>query len=356
MKFKKRLVGLMLTAALTAIPVTLAACNKGSGGESSSSSSITQNSGDITSSVEEKVPFEATGEYYCAAGESEYTFIIEDEACRLVMGAEDLAGTYTYDGTTLKISLAGGVTATATYDGTVLTLKKGNETFSFYEKVNYTVTFEVNGAPAIAAATVLNGKTLAAPEAPVKDNYWFVGWYSDSKYTSLYNFDTLVTSDITLYARFVEKVEAYEYDVNFVVDGEAYAQMTTKGGVIYNSELPTPEKEGKVFLGWWVSSYGSACSAKEQRKSTAPYEATDGAKPTIQGRKEEGICEGAFSPRRTNHANDYRRFPRSRRAGASVNPSFVSKTRAKACVLLFLRTRRARPSSPHHRYGATARA
>ena len=258
MKFKKRLVGLMLTAALTAIPVTLAACNKGSGGETSSSSSITQNSGDITSSVEEKVPFEATGEYYCAAGESEYTFIIEDEACRLVMGVEDLAGTYTYDGTTLKISLAGGVTATATYDGTVLTLKKGNETFSFYEKVNYTVTFEVNGAPAIAAATVLNGKTLAAPEAPVKDNYWFVGWYSDSKYTSLYNFDTLVTSDITLYARFVEKVEAYEYDVNFVVDGEAYAQMTTKGGVIYNSELPTPEKEGKVFLGWWVSSYGSA--------------------------------------------------------------------------------------------------
>ena len=67
MKLKKRLVGLMLTAALTAIPVTLAACNKGSGG-SSSSSSITQSSDDISSSVEEKLTFEATGEYYCAAG------------------------------------------------------------------------------------------------------------------------------------------------------------------------------------------------------------------------------------------------------------------------------------------------
>ena len=69
MKLKKSLVGLMLTAALTTIPVTLAACKPASGG--TDSSSITQSSDD--SSVVEKVPFEATGEYYCVAGESEYT-------------------------------------------------------------------------------------------------------------------------------------------------------------------------------------------------------------------------------------------------------------------------------------------
>ena len=282
MKLKKSLVGLMLTAALTTIPVTLAACKPASGG--TDSSSITQSSDD--SSVVEKVPFEATGEYYCVAGESEYTLVIDDEACRLVMGAEDLAGTYTYDGKTLKISLAGGVTATATFNGTVLTLKKGNETYSFYQKVNYTVTFTANGATA-SAVTVLNGKTVTAPEAPVKEGYWFVGWYSDSTYKSLYDFSSLVTGDLTLYARFVEKVEAYEYDVNFVVDGEDYAKMTTKGGVVYNSELPTPEKEGKVFLGWWVSSYGDAdklsykYNEQELGQHTTLYAVWESEKPVI---------------------------------------------------------------------------
>lgn len=262
MKLKKRLVGLMLTAALTTIPVALSTgCNWKFWEENSSNSSSSITSGvedSASSSVEESMPFEEMGEYYAVVGESEYSFIIEEAACRLVMGAEELAGTYVYDGKILKISLTGGVTATAAFDGTVLTLKKGNETISFYKKVNYTVTFEMNGATAMDAVTVLNGKVLAKPDAPIKDGYWFVGWYTENTYATLYNFNTPITADTTLYARFVEKVETYEYDVDFVVDGETYAQMKTKGGVVYNSELPIPQKEGKVFLGWWVSSYGDA--------------------------------------------------------------------------------------------------
>ena len=251
MKFKKRLVGFMLAAALTALPITLTACL----GEPSdeSTSSITE------SSVEETVvPFEETGEYYSTVGELEYALTIGENDCRLVAGGEELSGPYVYDGTTLKITFNGNVTATATYDGTVLTLKKGNSTYAFYKKVNYTVTFESNGGTAIDAATVVNGKTVAKPDAPEKEGCWFVGWYQDSACTKLYAFDSLVTANTTLYARFVEKVEEQEFNVSFVVDGEEYTQMTTKGGVIYNSELPTPEKENAEFLGWWVSTYGDA--------------------------------------------------------------------------------------------------
>ena len=257
MKLKKRLVGLMLTAALATFPIMLTACQK-PGKDSSEESSITE------SSVDESVAFEATGAYYATVDGGECTLTIGESDCSLVAGEQALTGTYTYDGTTLKFTFSDGSTATATYDGLVLAMKKGNVTYSFYAKVDYTVTFDTNGGTAIDAATVVNGKTVAKPEAPTKEGYWFVGWYKDSAYTSLYDFGAIVTANTTVYARFVEKVEGYEYDVNFVVDGATLTQMKTRGGVIYNSELPTPEKEGAEFLGWWVSSYGDATKLSYQ--------------------------------------------------------------------------------------------
>lgn len=64
-----------------------------------------------------------------------------------------------------------------------------------------TVSFESSGGSAVAARLLMSGDTLMSPEAPTKEGYWFVGWYSDSDFSARYDFGTVLTADLTLYAR-----------------------------------------------------------------------------------------------------------------------------------------------------------
>ncbi|MBD5103517.1 MAG: hypothetical protein HDT47_01485 [Ruminococcaceae bacterium] len=69
----------------------------------------------------------------------------------------------------------------------------------------FTVTFESNGGSKVASQTVSSGDQVICPTNPVRDGYIFVGWYSDSKLTVLYDFDSVVTENITLYARWTNE-------------------------------------------------------------------------------------------------------------------------------------------------------
>lgn len=71
----------------------------------------------------------------------------------------------------------------------------------------FTVSFNTNGGSSIDAVKVESGKTVAKPTSPIKNGYTFTGWYTDSKLTKTYDFTSLVTADITLYAKW-EKVSA----------------------------------------------------------------------------------------------------------------------------------------------------
>ena len=68
--------------------------------------------------------------------------------------------------------------------------------------VNCAVTFNANGhGSAPSAQTVQSGNKATKPTDPTASGYTFCGWYTDSACTTAYNFDTAVTSDITLYAK-----------------------------------------------------------------------------------------------------------------------------------------------------------
>ena len=71
------------------------------------------------------------------------------------------------------------------------------------EPVKYTVTFNVNGGSTVAAQTVINGNKAAKPADPTRSGYWFAGWYTSTAYTSAYNFDTAVSANTTVYARWI---------------------------------------------------------------------------------------------------------------------------------------------------------
>ncbi len=69
---------------------------------------------------------------------------------------------------------------------------------------HYTVRFDNDGGNAIANQNVSKNNKATEPRAPVKDGYVFDGWYTDSEFASEYNFDTKITGDITLYAKWIE--------------------------------------------------------------------------------------------------------------------------------------------------------
>ena len=77
-----------------------------------------------------------------------------------------------------------------------------DQTFIANWSINsYKVSFVSNGGTSVASKTVDYNTVISAPSAPTKSNYEFIGWYSDSRYSSSYNFSTPVTNNITLYAR-----------------------------------------------------------------------------------------------------------------------------------------------------------
>lgn len=118
------------------------------------------------------------------------------------------------------------VTVTRTFEITVLPAEEVVET--------YTVTFESNGGTEIASQDVRKGEKVAKPDDPAKDGYTFTGWYVDEELTTAFDFETPVTSDMTLYAGW-EEVAVWSVTVNDkavtlttmpqVVDGEVFVPM-----------------------------------------------------------------------------------------------------------------------------------
>lgn len=93
------------------------------------------------------------------------------------------------------------------YETTVACLpdSEGNTHYEYVQKPSasqtFTVTFQSNGGSAVASQTVANGGKATEPADPTKEDYTFDGWYLPSDLTTPYNFDTAVTGDITLYAK-----------------------------------------------------------------------------------------------------------------------------------------------------------
>ncbi|MBE7049364.1 MAG: hypothetical protein E7394_01160 [Ruminococcaceae bacterium] len=65
----------------------------------------------------------------------------------------------------------------------------------------YTVNFETDGGTKIPLSSVTRNAKLIKPEDPVKDGYIFDGWYTEKDFENLYDFQSKVTENLTLYAK-----------------------------------------------------------------------------------------------------------------------------------------------------------
>ena len=98
---------------------------------------------------------------------------------------------------------------------------------------------------------------ITLPEAPIKDNYTFKGWYLDKntwneKLSEDYFINKALTHDINSYAYYEENVipKPQEYTINFYVDDDIFSTLQTSGNELIT--LPeAPKKESYEFVGWF---------------------------------------------------------------------------------------------------------
>lgn len=74
------------------------------------------------------------------------------------------------------------------------------------------ITFNSNGGSSVDSQEVSYGNKITKPTNPTKENYVFDGWYIDEELNEQFDFDTPITKDITLFAkwRVVETIETEE--------------------------------------------------------------------------------------------------------------------------------------------------
>lgn len=126
----------------------------------------------------------------------------------------------------------------------------------------YTVTFDTAGGSTVASQSIENGKVATKPANPTKEGCTFDGWYLGS---SKYDFNTKVTSNITLKASWVSyKIENVQNSIMnqiriFVIkDGVKVAgtvDTTNEAGVAKTIDIPAT---GKVVIEGLYKTIGNA--------------------------------------------------------------------------------------------------
>lgn len=111
-------------------------------------------------------------------------------------------------------------------------------TAQFTEKVYHTVTFKDYDGTVLKAQTVEHGTAAAAPEAPSRDEYRFLGWD-----TSFF----IVTTDLTVTAQYAEIIY---HTVTF----KDWDETVLKTGTVEHGTAATPptnpSRDGYSFTGW----------------------------------------------------------------------------------------------------------
>ena len=79
--------------------------------------------------------------------------------------------------------------------------------------ITYTVTFHANGHGLLRPEpqNVESGKTASIPTPPTAEGYTFAGWYTERECINAYNFETPVTAELHLYAKWTQNASAVTY-------------------------------------------------------------------------------------------------------------------------------------------------
>ncbi|QHI72497.1 InlB B-repeat-containing protein [Aminipila terrae] len=154
--------------------------------------------------------------------------------------------------------------------------KSMNIRVAFSEKANkkFTVTFDFRGGKIdnqeMLKKTEISFGTkaldLKPPKNPIKEiegkQYAFVGWYMDTELNTAFNFETLITENTTIYAKYKEKT-TIRFNLNGPKAGDGASTTPPEQKLIIGDKVTKPEnptwgpakdqkdiEQSHVFLGW----------------------------------------------------------------------------------------------------------
>ena len=90
----------------------------------------------------------------------------------------------------------------------------------------YTITFDTDGGSDVDSLSVDYGDTVTKPADPTRDGYTFDGWYSDKDFKTAWDFNTQISDNITLYAKWTE-IPTYTVTVAASSHGSVTANPTS---------------------------------------------------------------------------------------------------------------------------------
>ena len=128
-------------------------------------------------------------------------------------------------------------------------MPSGNLTlYAKWLEETFTITLELNGGTGDSSIIEETGTEITEP-IPTKEEYIFGGWYIDSEYVTAYVFNTMPSTDIILYAKWV--VASNTVTITLQLNGG-----TGDSSIVEEIEAeitePIPTKEEYIFGGWYI--------------------------------------------------------------------------------------------------------
>ena len=136
--------------------------------------------------------------------------------------------------------------------------------------VVYTITFNSNDGTSVESQNVNAGEKLTEPTpAPTKEGFTFDGWYEDSTFSKKFDFNTPITDNMTLYAKWIEN----KYTLTFDANGGT-GSMTPKTDLTGEYTLPAngfTAPSGKQFKGWSLTTAGETVTKVDMTENRTVY-------------------------------------------------------------------------------------
>lgn len=114
----------------------------------------------------------------------------------------------------------------------------------------YKISFNMDGGTPRRWELVKAGESFAKPdEDPLREGYNFVGWFSDSEKTAVFDFASKINADTTIYAKW----QLLKYKVIFNTDGGTSIDEVTVNHGEKLTKPADPTKESFIFDAWYTN-------------------------------------------------------------------------------------------------------
>ena len=110
-----------------------------------------------------------------------------------------------------------------------------------------TITFSTNGGSEVIEITASSGEEISSPTPPTRNGYLFGGWYSDEALTTEFTFNTMPSSNMTIFAKWNINQSSIIFNSN---GGSAVATITQNAFSAVTAPA-APTKTGFEFEGWY---------------------------------------------------------------------------------------------------------